>query len=270
MHPQTYRANVGRGNYYVKKYGKGTLHGAYLFVADTKATRNTGFASTGALRETGIESDLDFDISAFSQQSAMTPAIQEMKAKGSTFGQTPTSSAMLSLRKEATLQGLTGVKVWDCPGSCYDLNFLSQGGADVEDNYVNLPFQPFFDKKEQKANPMTAAFVKYTGADNVGGFGAYAWAAGIAFRDEVNAAVEKHGINGVNRKTIFEALNQIHEFDADGFFGEIDLAGRELSKCAVLMRVKDGKFVRVRPTKVGTILCEPDAVIERKLDLLGT
>ena len=34
---------------------------------------------------------------------------------------------------------------------------------------------------------MLANFVKYTGKDNVDCFGAYAWAAGIAFRDAVNA-----------------------------------------------------------------------------------
>ena len=34
---------------------------------------------------------------------------------------------------------------------------------------------------------LAKAFVKYTGADKVAGYGMYAWAAGIAFRDAVNA-----------------------------------------------------------------------------------
>ena len=103
------------------------------------------------------------------------------------------------------------MKVWDCGVGCYDKKFLSNGGADVEDQYVDTLFLPFYSKADQKANPMTKAFVKYTGADNVASFGAYAWAAGIAFRDAVNAAVEADGVNGVTRKTIFEAAEQDQE-----------------------------------------------------------
>jgi hypothetical protein len=266
-HPQTFKANVSRGLYYNQKYGKGKLHGVYIFGSDSKSARDSSFVSLGALRDIGIKSDKDFDVSGFANQSAYTPVIQEMKNSGSNYGQATTYQATVLLRKEATLQGLTGVKVWDCGVGCYDKQFISSGGSDVEDEYVDTLFLPFYNKAEQKANPMTGAFVKYTGADKAASFGAYAWAAGIAFRDAVNAAVKAHGVNGVTRKTIFEALNKINKFDAEGMFAPIDLAGRQVSNCSVTMQVKNGQFVRVSPTKVGTFKCWPNAIVTRKLDI---
>jgi hypothetical protein len=271
QHPQTFHANVSRGRYFNQKYGQGKLHGAYIFGADSKSARDSSFSSGGALREIGIKSDQDFDVSGFANQSAYTPIVQAMKSKGMNYAQTSTASGTELLRREATLQGLTDVKVWDCGVGCYDKQFLSAGGADVEGQYVDTLFLPFYDKKEQKANPSTGNFVKYTGADKVASFGAYAWAAGLAFRDAVNAAVKDNGgVNGVTRKTILEELNKIHKFDADGMFAPIDLAGRGISTCSVTMQVKNGQFVRVNPTKVGQFKCWPNGIVTWKLDIFGT
>jgi hypothetical protein len=95
-----------------------------------------------------------------------------------------------------------------------------------------------------------------------------AWAAMIAFRDAVNNAVKDNGgVNGVTRKTIFEELNKIHSFDADGMIGTIDLAGRKTTPCHVLTQVKDGEFERLYPTKPGTFDCAKKNVRKVKLDL---
>jgi hypothetical protein len=171
------------------------------------------------------------------------------------------------LRKEAALQGLTGVKVWDCTTACYSTKFLASGGTDVEGEYVDTLYLPFLNRADLQANAMLGNFVKYTGKDKADGYGVYAWAAGVAFRDAVNATVKAHGVNGVTRKTIFEALNQIHSFDAEGMFGTIDLAGRRVSPCHVLMQVQHGAFTRVYPTKPGTMDCSPANVVQVKLDL---
>src|SRR3954451_2232134 len=267
-HPQTFHANVARGRYYNQKFGKDKLHGVYVFGNDSKSARDSSFVSLGALRDIGIKSDEDFDVSGFANQSAYTPVIQAMKTNGSNYGQAITASAMVLMRKEATIQGLTGVKVWDCGVGCYEEDaFLKAGGADVEDQYVDTLFLPFYDKADQKANKMLGNFVKYTGRDNVAGFGAYAWAAGIAFRDAVNAQVKAGGVNSVTRKTIFEQLNKINKFDADGIIAPINLAGREASGCSVLNQLKNGAYVRVEPTKAGTFACPKNGRILRKLDL---
>jgi ABC-type branched-subunit amino acid transport system substrate-binding protein len=222
------------------------------------------------MRAVGIESDQDFDLSVFSPQSAYTPVVQSLKTKGSNYvvdGSTLDSN--LLLRKEAELQGgLDQIKVWDCTTQCYDQRFITDGGAAVEGNYVDLLYLPYFDAKELKANKELAAYVKYVGRDKVGQLGAvYSWAAGEAFRQAADAAVKTHGANGLTRTNLFEALNDIHQFDANGMFGRIDLAGRTTSPCHVLVKVQSGKFVRVQPGKVGTMECAAKNVKRVKLDL---
>ena len=69
------------------------------------------------------------------------------------------------------------------------------------------------------------------------------------------------------RKTIFEQLNKINQFDADGMLAPIDLAGRQISNCSVLLQVQDGEYVRVSPKKPGTFKCYPNGIVERKLDI---
>jgi hypothetical protein len=274
QHPQTYDANVARGYDFAKKYGD--VHGIYVFTSDSEAGYNDQFASgLGGLRDAsgagkGIRSDRDFRLSGAAPQSAYTPVIQAMKAANSNYGQCALQySCTVLLRKEAALQGVTSqVKVWDCSVQCYDKKFLQAGGPDVEREYVDTLFLPFYDRREQQANPMLANFVHYTGADKVDGFGDYAWSAAIAFRDAVNATVKAHGVNGLTRADLLAALNNIHKFDADGMLAPIDLASRTTSECHVLTQVRNGTFVRVEPTKPGTFDCNSRFLITRKLDLL--
>src|SRR4051794_8225269 len=271
-HPQTFQADVARGYYYLAKYGE-DLHGVYVFGSESKSARDSSFASLGGLRDIGgvdqgIKSDEDFDISSRATQSEYTEIVQKMKSSGSNYGQcTGPYTCTISLRKEAALQGLTGVKVWDCGVQCYDKLFINAGGGDVEGQYADTLFLPFYSKADQKANPMLANVVKYVGADKIAGYGMYAWAAGLAFRDAVNAQVKAGGVNSVTRKTIFEQLNKINKFDADGIIAPIDLAGRGASSCSVLNQLKNGAYVRVEPTKPGTFGCPKNGRILRKLDL---
>ncbi|MGZ6992262.1 MAG: ABC transporter substrate-binding protein [Ilumatobacteraceae bacterium] len=267
QHPQTFQPNVGRGYYYKQKYGN-DLHGIYIFGNDSKSARDSSYASgIGQVRQVCCKADQDFDVSGFAPQSAYTPIVQEMKNAGSNYGQATQGSQTVLLRKEAVLQGLTSVKVWDCTTGCYSKSFLKDGGSDVDGEFVDTLYLPFLSSAEQNANPMLKNFVKYTGADKADGFGVYAWSAMIAFRDAVNAQVKAAGVNSVTRKTIFEQLNKIHEFNAEGMFGTIDLAGRKTSPCHVLMQVKSGDFKRVFPTKAGTFDCAKKNVIEVKLDV---
>ncbi len=111
---------MSRGCYYNQKFGQGKLHGVYVFGNDSKSARDSSFVSLGAAARHRLKSDKDFDIPGFAPQSAYTPVIQAMKNDGSNYGQAITANAMVLMRKEATLQGLTGVKVWDCSVGCYD------------------------------------------------------------------------------------------------------------------------------------------------------
>ena len=267
QHPQTFQPNVGRGYYYKKKFGP-DLHGIYIYGSDSKSARDSSYVSgIGQLRNACCKADQDIDLPGSAPQSQYTSVIQTMKSKGSNYGQATQEPQQIALRKEAALQGLTGVKVWDCTTGCYSKDFLKTGGQDVDGNYIDTLYLPFLSKADQNANPMLKNFVKYTGEDKADGFGVYAWSAMIAFRDAVNNAVKAGGVNGVTRKTIFEQLNKIHQFNADGMFGTIDLAGRKTTPCHVLMQVKNGDFQRVFPTKPGTFDCAKKNVISVKLDV---
>lgn len=269
--PQTYQASVGRAFYYEKRYGK-NLHGVYVFGNDLKAARDASFSSgLGQMRAAGVRSDEDFNLPSAAPQSSFTPVVQSIRNANSTYAQaTGPFNMTVALRKEAKLQGVTSVKVWDCGTQCYDPQLLAQGGPDVEGQYADTLYLPFLNAADRKANPMLANFYKFTGPSKVGELGApYSWIAAVAFRDAVNAAIKQGGNNALTRKALLDALNKMHAFNADGMYSGVDLAGRTIGPCHVLNQVQNGKFVRVFPTKPGTFDCPKNGVVQVKLNLLN-
>jgi len=263
-HPQTYQGNIGRAYYYQSKYGK--LHGVYIFSSDLKAAHDSSLTSgIGGVRYVGIKSDEDFSLSAMAPQSAYTTVIQTMKNDNSNyFGTGNAFNSMVLARKEATLQGITGVKVWDCTLQCYTPDLVSQGGSDVNGTYVTLLFLPF---NETGSNSMLANFVKYTAKAHQDGFAIQAWAAADLFADAATKALKADGPNGLTRKNLFQELDTEHSFTAGGMLGTTDVAGRKTTPCEVILQVQNGKFVRVFPTKAGTFNCDPKNYKTYKVDL---
>ena len=265
QHPQTYRANTGPTSYYLKKYGK--LSGVFLYPSDLKSAKDSQVPLFTAQQKKGIKLDADYDVSARAQQSAYTPIAQTMKDDGTTYARSGLAfSSTVSLRKEAKLQGVTGVKVYDCSIQCYNKQLIEQGGADVEDQFVYLTVVPFFN--EAKSNKMTANFVKYTGKDKVDGFGAQTWAAGVYFRDAVNKIVKSGGNNALTRERLLQAADDINGFTADGMIGATDVGKHVQSDCFALLQVKNGEFTRVFPKKPGSFKCDPSNRVTLKLDLI--
>ena len=265
QHPQTYRAGIGPTLYYLKK--NKDLHGAFLYPSDLRAAKDSSVPGFTAQQQAGIKADVDADVSARAPQSAYTPIVQQMKDAGSTYGRSGLGSAStVSFRKEAKLQGLTSVKVWDCSVQCYNASLLEQGGADVEGQYVYLAFVPF---EESGSNKMLANYLKSVGKANADGFGAQAWAAGIFFRDAVNAVVKTGGNNALTRERVLAAADGINGFTAEGMIGKTDVGKRGLSPCFALLQVKNGKFVRVFPKKQATFNCDAKNLVSLKLDLIG-
>jgi hypothetical protein len=264
QHPQTYRAAIGPTRYYLKKYKD--LHGAFLYPSDLRAAKDSQVPLFTAQQDAGIKADVETDVSARAPQSAYTPIIQQMKDAGSTYGRSGLGSAStVSFRKEAKLQGLATVKVWDCSVQCYNGSLLEQGGADVEGQYVSLAFVPF---EEAGSNAMLASYVKSVGKDHADGFGAQAWAAAIYFRDAVNAVVKGGGNNALTRARVLDAADGINGFTAEGMIGKTDVGKRAPSPCYALLQVKSGKFVRVNPAKKASFDCDPKSLVTLKLDLI--
>jgi hypothetical protein len=238
---------------YFTKHNKG-LHGIFMLAGDLKSTVNSGIPVVKVNTETGIKSDGEFKVSGFSPQASYTPIVQQMKAKGSTYAQNLVDyKADVFLRKEAQTQGVNTVKVWDCALQCYDPRLLSEGGDAVEGQYVSLFFVPFEDAKQNKS--VNNYLRNVGGRDKADGFGAQAWAAGLFFRDVVNNVVKADGNSGLTRARFLEEAAKIHDFNADGMLGPTDVGARKISGCGVILRVKGGKFVRVTPSKRGTVDC---------------
>ena len=269
QHPQTYQANVGRTFYYQNKFHK-KLHGGYIYSGDLKSAENSNRASMTEMQHAGkgIKADFQSLIGSTATQSAYTPLVQNLKDKSSNYAQSgATFNSTVLLRREAKLQGVgtSSDFIWDCTLQCYDKALLKQGGSDVEGQYVSLLFLPF---EEALFNKTLANFVKYTGTKKVSGFGVQAYASGLLVSQAIKQAVKAGGVNNVTRKALFDQLNTIHAFNAGGMIGTTDIANRKVSPCYVLTQVKNGKFVRVTPSKKGTFNCKSQNTTTVKLDLL--
>jgi ABC-type branched-subunit amino acid transport system substrate-binding protein len=163
--------------------------------------------------------------------------------------------------KEAQIQGVTP-KVWLCTTACYSQAFLDEAGDAAEGTYVWVPGIPL---EEKNLNKATATMVKAIG-DDIDGFATLAWSAGLIFRDAVNAAVDKGGVNALTRANLLEALRGIHDFTADGMTGTIDIGNGTGSSCFAIVQVRDGKFVRVYPKKKLELDCRKSNVVTTKYD----
>ncbi len=236
--PETYVVNTASTNYYAKEFGK--LHGVYMYPSDLKAAKDAQVPLFTA-QQKKIKADQQFDISNLAPQSVYTPVAQAMKNDESTFARSGLAyNSTVAYRKEAKLQGVNSVKVFDCSLQCYDNRLIEEGGADVEDQFVNIGFLPFLGKNsEVKSNKMLSTFVKNVGKDKVDGFGAQAWSSGLFFLKVLDGVVKASGVNGLTRQALLDEAPNV------------------------------GEFVRVFPKEKGTFSCNAKNRVTVKVDLLG-
>ncbi len=263
-HPQTFRGDQGPVRYFVRAH-KG-LHGIFVYGNDLQSGAIAGIALARINEAAGIKSDGEIGISAAAPQSAYTPLVQQFKNKNSNYAlNVNTFGSLVDLRKEAVLQGLnTNNVLWDCFSNCYTNSLIQEGGSAVEGTYVSLNQLPF---SETKYNPALAAYVKAVGANKVDGFGVYAWIDALLFQDSVNAIVKRGGDNALTRKALLSQLASTTSFNAGGIWGTTNVAQRIPTPCFMLVQVKNGKFVRVYPTKPGTFDCNKSNTISVKANL---
>jgi len=237
--------------YYLDKYGKTSLHGLFLVPSDAPAAIAGSTPLFAADVQMGIKKDAEFGVSALSTQPSYTPYVQSIKTHQSTYARDGSDYASnVFMRKEAQVQGVSTVKVWDCSLQCYDPRFISTGGSAVEGQYLWLQFLPFEDKG---TNQELDNFLQYDKTPDA--FGTQAWVAGQVFATAVNDVVTKSGPNGLTRQALLDAIRGITNFDDHGFISPTNIGGKVPGKCLVGMQVKDGKFVRVDPETPGKFAC---------------
>ncbi len=266
-HPQTYIANTGPTNYYVKKFGK--QKGFFIYPADSASAKNSQVPIFEAQATKGIEIVESQDISALAVQSAYTSVAGAINDSGATYAKSGLAfDSTVKMRTEAASQGVAGVEIWDCSLQCYDERLLAPENVDiVEGQYVYIPFLPFLGKNsEAKQNKMLRNFLKYT--DSPDGFAIQAFAAGLFFTEAVEAATNGDN-NALTRVALLEAAEGIHAFDADGMISPTDVGGRISNSCFMLNQIKNGEFVRIYPKKKGTFDCAKKNRSTIELDIIA-
>ncbi len=103
------------------------LHGPMIVSSDTKDSTLGGTAVALGFQKAGIKADQGtvVPMSALALQSAFTGVVQRMESDKSNFALMASAANLaLSLRNEATLQGLDSSQVvWQC-SSCYGNNIV--------------------------------------------------------------------------------------------------------------------------------------------------
>ncbi len=265
QHPQTYTESIGDTKYLLGVYPG--LHGTWLINNDSPNSKLAELPTYTAQANAGIKKDGQgfYYGSSNVPQSSLTPIVQVMKSSGSTFsmnGNSPGNEVLL--RREAALQGLTTVKVWECNSGCYDSSFIKQGGTEVDGTYAQLLNLPFY--SEYKDNPALSALVTKLGSVNdIDNNSLESYTAALLFQDAVNKAIANGGT--LNRSTLFTALKGEHSFNAQGIIGTTDVGNRKPSPCDIIVQLKNGAYQQVYPTKAGTFDCNSANLVTFQMDV---
>jgi ABC-type branched-subunit amino acid transport system substrate-binding protein len=256
--PRVYRVGWTQYDYYLNKFKGTPLHGVFAIPKDTPSTIASSMPIFRAENRMGIKSDVEFGMSGTAIQTDYTQLAQALKSHKSNYARNGLDyKGTVLMRKEAQVQGVDTVKVWDCSVQCYDKRLIQEGGAAVEGQYVWLNFLPFEDRGH---NADLDGFLKYD--KDPDGFGAQAFIAGEIFAQAVNDTVKAHNgdPNSLTRANLLTAIRNIHDFDANGMAAPgIDIGNKRGSTCLVGLQVQNGKFVRIDPTEPGTFDCDKDA-----------
>jgi ABC-type branched-subunit amino acid transport system substrate-binding protein len=239
--------------YYINKLGLKDLHGVFVIPKDVPSTIASAMAIIRGFNKLGVKSDAEIGESGTAIQTDYTQVAQALKSDQSNYARNDLDyKGSVLMRKEAQVQGVDGVKVWDCSVQCYDPRFIQEGGSAVEGQYVWLNSLPLEDKGHNAT--LDALLARYPKPD---GFGTEAWIAGNLFAQAVNDTVRTHGgdPNSLTRANVLAAIRNMHSFDAGGMVPKIDVGRKKGSPCLVGMQVQHGKFVRIDPVEPGTFDC---------------
>ena len=258
--PRTFRIGGVQLQDYADKLGFKDLHGVFVIPKDVPSTIASAMPIIRGFNKLGIKSDAEVGESGTAIQTDYTQIAQAIKANRSNYARNDLDyKGSVLMRKEAQVQGVDTVKVWDCSVQCYDPRFLTEGGSAVEGQYVWVNSLPLEDKGHNAE--LDALLARYPKPD---GFGTSAWIAGEVFAQAVNDTVQAHGgdPNSVTRANLLAAIRNMHSFTAGGLVPKVDIGRKRGSPCLVGLQVQHGKFVRIDPVGPGTFDCSRDQSVQ--------
>ncbi|MCH7789090.1 MAG: ABC transporter substrate-binding protein [Acidobacteria bacterium] len=237
----------------------GPVEGVFVIPSDLPSTIEASMPSVEALNMIGVNTfpDGEFGMSGLAEQAVYGSIIQYMVNNDVKWAHNGSNDqSMLKWRNEAAAQNFdnTGVS-WICTIACYTPELVDQGGENVEGTYSWMPFLPF---NETDTNEELAKFIEYLGSDFPASWAATAWASGLVFEQVIGDIMETEGPNGITSEAILAGLDNVAEFDANGWFGPVNIAERIGSPCFVLLQVENGEFVRRHPEEPGTLDCDAE------------
>jgi ABC-type branched-subunit amino acid transport system substrate-binding protein len=129
--------------------------------------------------------------------------------------------------------------------TAYGSNFVEVAGAAAE-GAVN--FIRSIPNEEAGSNKGVSQFIEWMGRAAPGvtpdTFAADSWASTKAFLDAVD------NIPGpISREGLIAQLKTMKRYDADGFFGPINLGDKQSLGCFIAVRVVNGKWQRIHPAQ---------------------
>ena len=233
----------------------------YILVPDTEPERSHTLAMVSATVTIGFETVGTPDVSTTDPPSRYDELVADIEDTGATYAASGLGLDSTVTLREAAAGRAAEVKAWYCDAACYDASFLTDGGDAIEGQYVAIETTPFSDRSEVAEERIYVRTTTRAG-DDTSYPGLRAYVAGTLFEQATRDVITEFGDDGITRVRLLDALGAIHDFTAGGIVGVTDVGSRTPTGCYVLLKVRDGRFVRTNPAAKGDLDCSPENLVE--------
>ncbi|MGH9048707.1 MAG: ABC transporter substrate-binding protein [Acidimicrobiia bacterium] len=182
------------------------------------------------------------------------PFVDQLRQNDVTYlGMVADETNWAGLQRELHAQGLD-IEVVDSGAGIYSEEYLDQAGPAADDTLVSLGVTPLDEAKRVRELRRYTRWVERVDGEP-SALGIMGWSAGLLFA----TAVQSLG-SDVTRAGLVTALQNIHEWDANGLHAVADPGGKEPTGCFAQLQVNDGEFERIFPKR--GFECRPNDIVD--------
>ncbi|MCB0977062.1 MAG: ABC transporter substrate-binding protein [Acidimicrobiales bacterium] len=244
------KLNVAPGQWIAKQYPDAVKKAAMLASDIPVAALQRDRVVEGYTKAAGFDFTYQKTTQIF--QTTYSGEVAEMRSKGIEYvSMVSATSETNKLLKDMKTAGWRP-EVIDLGQQYYDSELLTEPGA--EGAYVQTNTLPFEEADQVPAlKQYLDAYAKVGSKIKPTSLGVQSFSAGLLFATAAKAASESD--TGLTRDELFSQLKKITKWDGGGLHFTTSPGTNEGAPCFLYLRVKDGKFVREFPKKVGTFEC---------------